>query len=120
MVGGLWCVRGSDGRWQRSMGGTALPRLPARPAATTPSQRQTKPRESADALHHQPHHLLIVVDGVGVEEGHFLSGVTLPVGVAEDGGAEGDPGGGDRPRLCDPEHGEAPHKEQVGKLVETL
>ena len=97
---------------------TATPSSP--PSSQTPSQRQTKPRESADALHQQPHHLLIVVDGVGVEEGYFLSGVTLPVGVAEDGGAEGDPGGGDRPRLCDPEHGEAPHKEQVGELVETL
>ena len=86
----------------------------------TPSQRQTKPRESADALHQQPHHLLIVVDGVGVDGDHFLSGVTLAVGVAEDGGTEGDPGGGDWPRLCDPEHGEDPHKEQVGKQVETL
>ena len=46
--------------------------FPARPAAP-PSQSQTKPRESADALQQQPHHLLIVVDGVGVEEDRFLS-----------------------------------------------
>ena len=45
---------------------------PARPAAP-PSHRQTKPGESADALQQQPHHLLIVVDGVGVEEDRFLS-----------------------------------------------
>ena len=51
---------------------TATPTLAARPAAP-PSQSQTKPRESADALQQQPHHLLIVVDGVGVEEDRFLS-----------------------------------------------
>ena len=39
------------------------------------------------------------------------------VGFAEDGGTKGDPGGGDRTRLCHPEHGEDPDKEQVCKLV---
>ena len=53
---------------------TATPTLAARPAAP-PSQSQTKPRESADALQQQPHHLLIVVDRVGVEEEHLLSGI---------------------------------------------
>ena len=52
------------GRWAAAL----LPRLPC-----PPSHRQTKPGESADALQQQPHHLLIVVDGVGVEEDCFLS-----------------------------------------------
>ena len=70
-----WPVAKVDGRLC-----TATPSSP--PSSQPPSQRQTKPRESADALHQQPHHLLIVVDGVGVRGDHFLSGVSLSVRMA--------------------------------------
>ena len=65
--GWVWWVRERE-RWpQAKVDGTATPTLACWPAQQpTPSLRQTKPGESADALQQQPHHLLIVVDRVGV------------------------------------------------------
>ena len=70
-------MAGGKGRWaalhchashpSSSPSPPSSPAQPAYPSSTSPPSRgQTKPRESADALHQQPHHLLIVVDGVGV------------------------------------------------------
>ena len=96
------------------------PSPPCSSLPAPPSQRQTKPGESA--LMRSSSSLIIwelLLLIVSASRRIATSGVAKweSVGVAGDGGAQGDPSWGDWARLRDPEHGEDPHKEQVCSLL---